>query len=207
MKPPVDPKIVASISCILTACTLMTRSRTTFGVGFPNCAPAACYCCTMWKFETNSRSGVFGRSSRPSFPHSRFGIIQDSAYFESQGLPPMVKICFRNCCKPMKAGGKCVARIMRIARHGWPSIKNLRAHVNEIGPSHFIEHERGRYSQEGCFLRQEKNRDTIRIANTNLAVHGQEGKIAKAITYYQDEHSRWQMRLRDGKSAIQRRPC
>jgi type I restriction enzyme M protein len=39
------------------------------------------------------------------------------------------------------------------------------------------------------FYGQEKNRDTIRIAKMNLAVHGLEGKIAEAITYYQDEHN------------------
>ena len=39
------------------------------------------------------------------------------------------------------------------------------------------------------FYGQEKNRDTIRIAKMNLAVHGLEGKIAEAITYYHDEHS------------------
>jgi type I restriction enzyme M protein len=33
------------------------------------------------------------------------------------------------------------------------------------------------------------NRDTIRIAKMNLAVHGLEGKIAEAITYYQDERN------------------
>jgi type I restriction enzyme M protein len=39
------------------------------------------------------------------------------------------------------------------------------------------------------FYGQEKNRDTIRIAKMNLAVHGLEGKIAEAITYYEDEHT------------------
>jgi type I restriction enzyme M protein len=39
------------------------------------------------------------------------------------------------------------------------------------------------------FYGQEKNRDTIRIAKMNLAVHGLEGKIVEAITYYQDEHN------------------
>jgi len=36
---------------------------------------------------------------------------------------------------------------------------------------------------------QEKNPTTISIAKMNLAVHGLEGKIAEAITYYQDEHT------------------
>ena len=38
-------------------------------------------------------------------------------------------------------------------------------------------------------MARKKNRDTIRIAKMNLAVHGLEGKIAEAITYYQDEHN------------------
>ena len=61
--------------------------------------------------------------------------------------------------------------------------------------------------RRSSFYGQEKNRDTIRIAKMNLAVHGLEGKIAEAITYYQDEHTpRRQVRLRDGQSAVQRGP-
>ena len=41
----------------------------------------------------------------------------------------------------------------------------------------------------GSSFMYEKNRDTIRIAKMNLAVHGLEGKIAEAITYYQDEYT------------------
>src|SRR5262249_41373081 len=55
--------------------------------------------------------------------------------------------------------------------------------------SHFIEHEGGDTAKKAVFYGQEKNRDTIRIAKMNLAVHGLEGKIAEAITYYQDEHN------------------
>lgn len=55
--------------------------------------------------------------------------------------------------------------------------------------SHFIEHEGGDTTKKVVFYGQEKNRDTIRIAKMNLAVHGLEGKIAEAITYYQDEHN------------------
>jgi type I restriction enzyme M protein len=56
--------------------------------------------------------------------------------------------------------------------------------------SHFIEHEGGDTTRKVVFYGQEKNRDTIRIAKMNLAVHGLEGKIAEAITYYhQDEHN------------------
>src|SRR6267143_549844 len=52
-----------------------------------------------------------------------------------------------------------------------------------------IEHEGGDTAKKVVFYGQEKNRDTIRIAKMNLAVHGLEGKIAEAITYYQDEHN------------------
>jgi type I restriction enzyme M protein len=58
-----------------------------------------------------------------------------------------------------------------------------------VQSSHFIEHEGGDTAKKVIFYGQEKNRDTIRIAKMNLAVHGLEGKIAEAITYYQDEHN------------------
>lgn len=58
-----------------------------------------------------------------------------------------------------------------------------------VQSSHFIEHEGGDTAKKVVFYGQEKNRDTIRIAKMNLAVHGLEGKIAEAITYYQDEHN------------------
>ena len=58
-----------------------------------------------------------------------------------------------------------------------------------VQSSHFIAHEGGDTAKKVVFYGQEKNRDTIRIAKMNLAVHGLEGKIAEAITYYQDEHS------------------
>jgi type I restriction enzyme M protein len=58
-----------------------------------------------------------------------------------------------------------------------------------VQSSHFIEQEGGDTAKKVVFYGQEKNRDTIRIAKMNLAVHGLEGKIAEAITYYQDEHS------------------
>ena len=56
-----------------------------------------------------------------------------------------------------------------------------------VQSSHFIEHEGGDTAKKVIFYGQEKNRDTIRLAKMNLAVHGLEGKIAEAITYYQDE--------------------
>ena len=58
-----------------------------------------------------------------------------------------------------------------------------------VQSSHFIEHEGGDTAKKAVFYAQEKNRDTICIAKMNLAVHGLEGKIAEAITYYQDEHT------------------
>ena len=58
-----------------------------------------------------------------------------------------------------------------------------------VQSSHFIEHAGGDTAKKVVFYGQEKNRDTIRIAKMNLAVHGLEGKIAEAITYYQDEHT------------------
>ncbi|HLA05525.1 MAG TPA: N-6 DNA methylase [Syntrophales bacterium] len=58
-----------------------------------------------------------------------------------------------------------------------------------VQSSHFIEHSGGDTARKVVFYGQEKNRDTIRIAKMNLAVHGLEGKIAEAITYYQDEHT------------------
>ena len=58
-----------------------------------------------------------------------------------------------------------------------------------VQSSHFIEHEGGDTAKKVVFYGQEKNPLTIRLAKMNLAVHGLEGKIAEAITYYQDEHS------------------
>ena len=58
-----------------------------------------------------------------------------------------------------------------------------------VQSSHFIEDHGGDTSRQVVIYGQEKNRDTIRIAKMNLAVHGLEGKIAEAITYYQDEHN------------------
>ena len=58
-----------------------------------------------------------------------------------------------------------------------------------VQSSHFIEQDGGDTPKRVTFYGQEKNRETIRIAKMNLAVHGLDGKIAEAITYYQDEHS------------------
>lgn len=49
--------------------------------------------------------------------------------------------------------------------------------------------ERGQSPTERLtFYGLEKNATTIRLAKMNLAVHGLEGKIQKAITYYEDPH-------------------
>lgn len=58
-----------------------------------------------------------------------------------------------------------------------------------VQSSHFIEHEGGDTAKKVVFYGQEKNPTTIHIAKMNLAVHGLDGKIAEAITYYQDEHT------------------
>jgi type I restriction enzyme M protein len=58
-----------------------------------------------------------------------------------------------------------------------------------VQSSHFIEHEGGDTAHKVVFYGQEKNPTTIRLAKMNLAVHGLEGNIAEAITYYQDEHT------------------
>ena len=58
-----------------------------------------------------------------------------------------------------------------------------------VQSSHFIEHEGGDTAKRVVFYGQEKNRDTIHLAKMNLAVHGLEGKIAEAITYYEDEYT------------------
>jgi len=57
-----------------------------------------------------------------------------------------------------------------------------------VQSSHFIEQEGGDTAKKVVFYGQEKNGDTIRIAKMNLAVHGLEGKIADAITYYDDRY-------------------
>ena len=58
-----------------------------------------------------------------------------------------------------------------------------------VQSSHFIEHEGGDTAKKVVFYGQEKNRETTHLAKMNLAVHGLEGKIAEAITYYQDDHT------------------
>jgi len=58
-----------------------------------------------------------------------------------------------------------------------------------VQSGHFTADAGGDAAQRIAFYGQEKNRDTIRLAEMNLAVHGLEGHIAEAITFYEDAHS------------------
>ena len=57
-----------------------------------------------------------------------------------------------------------------------------------VQSAHFIEGLKKSASEQATFYGMEKNPTTIRLAKMNLAVHGLEGKIDKAITYYEDPH-------------------
>lgn len=63
-----------------------------------------------------------------------------------------------------------------------------------VQSSHFIEQEGFEPMKRVTFYGQEKTPTTIRLAKMNLAVHGLEGDIQEANTFYQDEH-----RLSDGR--------
>jgi type I restriction enzyme M protein len=54
--------------------------------------------------------------------------------------------------------------------------------------AHFIEHMHKNPTETVTFYGLEKNPTTIKLAKMNLAVHGLEGNIQKAITYYEDPH-------------------
>ena len=58
-----------------------------------------------------------------------------------------------------------------------------------VQSSHFIEHLGQDTSHRVTFYGQEKTATTIRLAKMNLAVHGLEGDIREANTFYQDEHN------------------
>ncbi len=51
-----------------------------------------------------------------------------------------------------------------------------------------VERQNENPTEKLTFFGMEKNATTIRLAKMNLAVHGLEGDIAKAITYYEDPH-------------------
>lgn len=63
-----------------------------------------------------------------------------------------------------------------------------------VQTSHFIEDHGQDTMGRVTFYGQEKTTTTIRLAKMNLAVHGLEGEIKEANTFYQDEH-----RLSDGR--------
>lgn len=57
-----------------------------------------------------------------------------------------------------------------------------------VQTAHFIERMHINPTERVTFCGMEKNATTIRLANMNLAVHGLEGNIKRAITYYDDPH-------------------
>jgi len=57
-----------------------------------------------------------------------------------------------------------------------------------VQSAHFIERMHQNPNERVTFYGLEKNPTTIRLAKMNLAVHGLEGDIHKAITYYEDPH-------------------
>ena len=57
-----------------------------------------------------------------------------------------------------------------------------------VQSAHFVERMNQNPSTRLTFYGMEKNPTTIRLAKMNLAVHGLEGDIRKAITYYEDPH-------------------
>ncbi|MBI2319742.1 MAG: N-6 DNA methylase, partial [Betaproteobacteria bacterium] len=57
-----------------------------------------------------------------------------------------------------------------------------------VQSAHFVERLRRDPATALTFYGMEKNATTIRLAKMNLAVHGLEGDIQKAITYYEDPH-------------------
>ncbi|QGZ96628.1 class I SAM-dependent DNA methyltransferase [Terricaulis silvestris] len=57
-----------------------------------------------------------------------------------------------------------------------------------VQSAHFIESLKKDPTKSVTFYGMEKNPTTIRLAKMNLAVHGLEGRISKAISYYEDSH-------------------
>ncbi|MGI9256638.1 MAG: N-6 DNA methylase [Salinispira sp.] len=57
-----------------------------------------------------------------------------------------------------------------------------------VQSAHFIESRKENPLEKVVFYGMEKNPTTIRLAKMNLAVHGLEGNIRKAISYYEDPH-------------------
>lgn len=57
-----------------------------------------------------------------------------------------------------------------------------------VQSAHFMDRLKKNPNTRVTFYGMEKNPTTIRLAKMNLAVHGLEGNIQKAITYYEDPH-------------------
>ncbi len=57
-----------------------------------------------------------------------------------------------------------------------------------VQSARFVERQHQSPTERLTFLGLEKNATTIRLAKMNLAVHGLEGDIRQAITYYEDPH-------------------
>ncbi|OCX57386.1 DNA methyltransferase [Thioclava sp. SK-1] len=57
-----------------------------------------------------------------------------------------------------------------------------------VQSAHFVETMKANPNERLTFYGMEKNPTTLRLAKMNLAVHGLEGAIEKAISYYEDPH-------------------
>lgn len=57
-----------------------------------------------------------------------------------------------------------------------------------VQSAHFVEAMKANPNERLTFYGMEKNPTTIKLAKMNLAVHGLEGNIEKAISYYEDPH-------------------
>lgn len=57
-----------------------------------------------------------------------------------------------------------------------------------VQSAHFVEAMKANPNEQLTFYGMEKNPTTLRLAKMNLAVHGLDGNIQKAISYYEDPH-------------------
>lgn len=57
-----------------------------------------------------------------------------------------------------------------------------------VQSAHFIERMHANPTEQVTFYGMEKNQTTLRLAQMNLTVHGLEGNIQRAISYYEDPH-------------------
>jgi len=58
-----------------------------------------------------------------------------------------------------------------------------------VQSAHFVEAMKANPNEQLTFYGMEKNPTTLRLAKMNLAVHGLDGDIQKAISYYEDPHA------------------